>query len=95
MKNNDWANICFVKHFVQNGVKCAKLFAFADIEISKTENLNDCANDLNKSWVIGRLGTIFSISMAMACASNIPMMMGKRRFPRSSPNTNANDPDCD
>jgi hypothetical protein len=33
--------------------------------------------------------------MAIAWASNIPMMIGSRRFPGFSPNTNANDPLCD
>jgi hypothetical protein len=44
---------------------------------------------------MGLFGTIFSISMAMACASNIPIIMGNRRLPPSSPNTKAKEPVCD
>ncbi len=44
---------------------------------------------------MGRLGTIFSISMAMACASNMPMMIGSRRLPATSPSTKAKEPACD
>lgn len=48
---------------------------------------------MNKSCVIGRLGMIFSISMAIACASNIPMTIGNFRLPSDSPRTKVNDPD--
>jgi hypothetical protein len=41
---------------------------------------------------MGLKGTIFSISMAMACASKLPMMMGNFRFPFSSPNISVYDP---
>ena len=50
---------------------------------------NDVANVLNKSWVNGRVGTIFSNSIAMACASNPPIIIGKRRFPPASESTSA------
>src|SRR5919112_4444808 len=33
--------------------------------------------------------------MAMLCASNMPMMMGKRRLPPFSPKISAKEPDCD
>ena len=43
----------------------------------------------NRSWVKGRLGRMFSISMAMDCASAPPMTMGNLRLPFTSPNTRA------
>jgi hypothetical protein len=55
---------------------------------------NDFENDLNKSCVKGRVGVIFSISMAMACASNMPIMIGKRRSPLASVRIKVNDPAC-
>ena len=48
-----------------------------------------------KLCVMGLFGWIFSISMAMACASNIPMIIGSLLFPVASPSTRANEPDWD
>ena len=48
--------------------------------------------DLNKSWVKGREAFIFSISMAMACASAPPITMGNLRFPDTSPKTGSTGP---
>lgn len=57
------------------------------------EKLKLDEKDLNKSWVIGLLGMIFSISMAMAWASNIPITIGNLLLPPISPMTKVNDPD--
>jgi hypothetical protein len=74
-----------------------KVRDLANVELDdKTQNdtQNDFENDLNKSCVKGRVGVIFSISMAMACASNMPIMIGKRRSPLASVRIKVNDPAC-
>lgn len=65
----------------------------SEIRICTIWKLKFEEKDLNRSCVIGLLGMIFSISIAIACASNMPMTMGSLLLPPTSPITKVKEPD--